>query len=166
MLAAMTPHPDPALNDAVFALPNWGQAQIQSLQSELAKRDAELKRRELKIQQLTLELAHHKRLRFGVKSEALSPEQRDLFLDTRAEDGAAIATELQQQQETVSRPRPHQRTGRKPLPPELPRLEHRHEPASCTCGECGREWVKIGEDISEQLDVEPARFFVHRHIRP
>jgi len=26
--------------------------------------------------------------------------------------------------------------------------------------------VKIGEDVSEQLDVEPARFFVHRHIRP
>ena len=25
---------------------------------------------------------------------------------------------------------------------------------------------KIGEDVSEQLDVEPARFFVHRHIRP
>jgi transposase len=24
----------------------------------------------------------------------------------------------------------------------------------------------MGEDISEQLDVEPARFFVHRHIRP
>jgi transposase len=26
--------------------------------------------------------------------------------------------------------------------------------------------VKIGEDITEQLDVEPAKFFVHRHIRP
>jgi len=26
--------------------------------------------------------------------------------------------------------------------------------------------IKIGEDISEQLDVEPAKFFVHRHIRP
>jgi transposase len=25
--------------------------------------------------------------------------------------------------------------------------------------------VKIGEDITEQLDVEPAKFFVHRHIR-
>ena len=37
---------------------------------------------------------------------------------------------------------------------------------SCTCGDCGRDLVKIGEDISEQLDVEPARFFVHRHIRP
>jgi transposase len=26
--------------------------------------------------------------------------------------------------------------------------------------------VKIGEDVSEQLDIEPARFFVVRHIRP
>jgi transposase len=26
--------------------------------------------------------------------------------------------------------------------------------------------VKIGEDVTEQLDVEPAKFFVHRHIRP
>jgi len=48
----------------------------------------------------------------------------------------------------------------------LPRIEHRHEPESCTCGKCGADLVKIGEDISEQLDVEPAKFFVHRHIRP
>ena len=34
------------------------------------------------------------------------------------------------------------------------------------CGQCGADLVKIGEDVSEQLDVEPARFFVHRHIRP
>jgi transposase len=52
------------------------------------------------------------------------------------------------------------------LPEHLPRIEHRHEPESCTCGQCGKDLVKIGEDISEQLDVEPARFFVHRHIRP
>ena len=31
---------------------------------------------------------------------------------------------------------------------------------------CGKDLVKIGEDITEQLDVEPAKFFVHRHIRP
>ena len=52
------------------------------------------------------------------------------------------------------------------MPPHLPRIEHRHEPESCTCEQCGRDLVKIGEDISEQLDVEPAKFFVHRHIRP
>jgi transposase len=52
------------------------------------------------------------------------------------------------------------------LPDHLPRIEHRHEPESCQCGQCGRDLVKISEDVTEQLDVEPARFFVHRHIRP
>ena len=155
------------------ALPEWVQSQISTLQFQLAERDlklverdAELKRRELKIQQLTLELAHHKRIRFGCKSEALSPEQRDLFVEASDEDGAAIVAELEQQQAPTTAPRQYKRTGRNPLPPELPRIEHRHEPESCTCGDCGRALVKIGEDISEQLDVEPARFFVHRHIRP
>lgn len=157
---------DPTLNHTISALPDWVQAQIEALQAELAEREAELKRRELKIQQLTLELAHHKRIRFGVKSEAFSSEQRELFVDAADEDGAAIAAELAQQQESGSAPRRPKPTGRKPLPPELPRIEHRHEPASCSCGQCGCDLVLIGEDVSEQLDVEPARFFVHRHIRP
>jgi transposase len=145
---------------------------VVALQMQLAERDANLtqktvalKRAELKIQQLVLELAHHKRLRFGVKSEALSPEQRDLFIETADEDGAAIVAQIEQNVPAAARPR-RSPTGRKPLPPELPRIEHRHEPESCTCGKCGNALVKIGEDISEQLDVEPARFFVHRHIRP
>ena len=154
-------------------LPEAVRAQISALQSQLAERDAtlverdtELKRRELKIQQLTLELAHHRRIRFGCKSEALTSEQRDLFIESSDEDGAAIVAELEQQQAPATAPRQHKRAGRNPLPAELPRIEHRHEPESCICGDCGRDLVKIGEDISEQLDVEPARFFVHRHIRP
>jgi len=151
--------------DPCLLLPEWAQAQIATLQSQLAEREAELKRRELKIHQLTLELAHHRRIRFGAKSEVLGAEQRELFLDSRAEDEAAILAELEQQR--AARPaRQAKRTGRHPLPAALPRIEHRHEPASCTCGTCGAGLVKIGEDISEQLDVEPARFFVHRHIRP
>lgn len=142
------------------------QAEINALQTQLVALDAELKRRDLKIQQLTLELAYLKRVRFGCKSEALTSEQRDLFIETGDEDSAAIAAELEEQQNPAEMPRPHKRSGRNPLPPELPRIEHRHEPESCTCGACGRELVKIGEDISEQLDVEPARFFVRRHIRP
>lgn len=68
-------------------------------------------------------------------------------------------------QTPVKKPkRPH--AGRQPLPAHLSRIEHYHEPASCQCEECGRALVKIGEDISEQLDVQPAQFFVHRHIRP
>jgi len=93
---------DLPLSRTISALPDWVQAQIQALQSELAQREAELKRREVKIQQLTLELAHHKRIRFGAKSEAFSSEQRDLFVDAGDEDGAAIAAELAQQRESGS----------------------------------------------------------------
>jgi transposase len=102
------------LKDPNPALPDWLRAQVSALQLQLAERDAELKRRELKIQQLTLELAHHKRIRFGCKSEALTPEQRDLFVDACDEDGAAIVAELEQQQEPAHRARHTNARGRNP----------------------------------------------------
>jgi transposase len=124
----------------------------------------------LKIQALTLELAHHKRLRFGQNSEALAAAgQRELFEETVAADQAALEAELEQLTQKIRSKAPRKpriRAGRQPLPPHLPRIEHRHEPESCQCGECGQGLVKIGEDLTEQLDVEPARFFVRRHIRP
>ena len=48
---------------------------------KLARLEQKLKHAELKIQALTLELAHHKRLRFGVKSESLPAAQRELFAE-------------------------------------------------------------------------------------
>jgi transposase len=57
--------------------------------------------------------------------------------------------------------------GRKPLPEELPRVEviHDIDEADKVCG-CGRELSRIGEEVSEQLDIVPARVQVIRHIRP
>ena len=168
-------NPDPALA-------NWITAAVQTLvdqaQKDAAHASAELRIAQTKIQALTLELAHLRRMRFGVRNEALTAEQRDLFQETWASDIAAAEAELAKQQASAAPidaqvPRaPRPRAGRQPLPDHLPRmalgqpLEHLHEPESCTCGQCGHDLTKIGEDISEQLDVEPARFFVHRHIRP
>jgi len=144
-------------------------ALVQALLDQV-KKDAEtLQAKDLKIQALILELAHLRRLRYGVKSEALSGLQRDLFEESCNEDIAALEAEVEQTGDqtgaTVTKPK-RPRAGRQPLPPHLPRIEHRHEPESCHCGQCGKDLVKIGEDITEQLDVEPAKFFVHRHIRP
>lgn len=156
--------PDPALekwlSETVHALAH----QVQKDATHLSAKEAELKNARLKIQALTLELAHHKRMKFGVRTESLSAEQRDLFIEEGETDLAAIQTEIAQVMPT-SRP-PRKSSGRQALPENLPRIEHRHEPESCACGQCGNDLTKIGEDISEQLDVEPARFFVHRHIRP
>jgi transposase len=166
-------------------LPNWVASTVQKLidqaheeaaetarlSEQIARRDTELHAAQTKIQALVLELAHLRRMRFGARSEAFTGEERDLFQETLASDIAAAEDKLAKEQEEKSAtppvpkpPRP--RAGRQPLPDHLPRIEHHHEPESCTCGTCGSDLVKIGEDISEQLDVEPAKFFVHRHIRP
>jgi transposase len=150
------------------------QAHIMALQGQAKKdlkaKDAEIYAKDLKIQALVLELAHLRRMRYGAKSEALSPVQQDLFEDSRAEDLAAVQAELEQataeQPATPAAKRQRPRAGRQPLPAHLPRIEHRHEPDACQCEQCGRDLVQIGEDLTEQLDVEPAKFFVHRHIRP
>ena len=141
-------------------------AKVIRLTDELTSQVAALQHADTKIQSLTLELAHLRRIRYGVKNEALSAEQRDLFQETWNTDLAAVEAEIEQLPITPSKPEPRARAGRQRPPEHLPRIEHRHEPESCTCGQCGQEMVKIGEDVSEQLDVEPARFFVHRHIRP
>lgn len=138
---------------------------IQGLQTALENKDAELQQKDLKIQALMLELAHLRRIRYGKKHEALSSIQHDLFEESRLEDIAAVTEEAEQLAPSARRPK-RDRAGRQPLPDHLPRIEHRHEPESCQCGQCGHKLVKIKEDVTEQLDVEPARFFVHRHIRP
>ncbi|OXR47970.1 hypothetical protein PuT2_15005 [Pusillimonas sp. T2] len=135
---------------------------------------ADLKASEAKCEALVHELARLKRLRFGASSEILSAHVRDLFDETLAADIAACESRLEalreREAEDAHKPLPapsrSKRNGRAPLPAQLERIEHRHEPDSCTCGQCGTALVKIGEDIREQLEIIPARFIVHRHIRP
>jgi len=160
---------DAAAKTQVAALVQALLDQVKMDAQTIQAKNIDIQAKDLKIQALILELAHLRRLRYGVKNEALSGLQRDLFEETCNEDIAALEAEVEQADDqastTVTKPK-RPRAGRQPLPPHLPRIEHRHEPESCQCGQCGKDLVKIGEDITEQLDVEPAKFFVHRHIRP
>ena len=141
-----------------------------ALQPPISSRDSEITRltevvrsQEIKIQALIQEVAYLRRIRYGVKSETMSAEQRSLFEDDVVQDIAAVESELKL---PVTSSVPRTRAGRQTLPEHLERVEVRHEPDSCTCTACQSNLVKIGEDVSEQLDIEPARFFVIRHIRP
>lgn len=135
----------------------------------LQSNQAEIQNKDNKIQALTYELAYLRRTRYGVKSEAFSQLQQDLFADTWNEDVSAVEAQLDElsdsqpgKDKTPRRPR----AGRQPLPDHLPRIEFCHEPDACQCARCGSELIKIREDITEQLDVTPAVFTVHRHVRP
>ena len=58
--------------------------------------------------------------------------------------------------------RVRQHPGRQALPAGLPRVERviACTAEQCVCGGCGRETTVIGYEESEQLDVEPAKYFV------
>lgn len=143
------------------ALAEWVGKLLEKTQNDALR----IRQADLKIQALAFELAYYKRIRFANKSEQFTAEQRELFEESWTTDTSALEAEVEQSG-SAPKPTKRERAGRQPLPEHLPRIEHRHEPESCTCGQCGQDMVRIGEDISEQLDVEPAKFFVHRHIRP
>ena len=55
--------------------------------------------------------------------------------------------------------------GRAPLPDHLDREEIHLYPDNLDCPCCGHEMEPAGEEVSEELGMVPARFFVRRRIR-
>src|SRR5947209_19592886 len=99
---------------------------------------------------------------FGPNSETLN----NLQLELRAEDGPSVTAdevEAESKREPVKEAPKRERKshpGRERLPEHLKRVEQVIPCDDRTCGGCGKETAVIGYDESEQLDVEPARYFV------
>ena len=70
-------------------------ALVESLEAKVQSQAATIHFKETKIQALTHELANYKRIKFGVKAEALTQVQRDLFEETLDTDIAALDAELE-----------------------------------------------------------------------
>jgi transposase len=96
--------------------------------------------------------------------EDLHPGQAGLFNEAEA---LAAAPEMAPVSVTI---RAHQRLkhGRKRLDAALPRVEVIHDisEAEKRCAADGTTLERIGEEISEQLDYQPAKIRVIRNIRP
>jgi transposase len=122
----------------------------------LASKDRELQYRQLKIEQLTHEMAVLKRWKFAARSEQLHGVQRSLLDEAIDADLEAIAVELATLRSPEHTPPAKDKPKRSPLPAHLPRVEVRHEPQQTVCS-CGCEMKRIGEDVSEKLDYTPRR---------
>lgn len=133
------------------------------LLEQLASKDKELKAKQLKIGQLTHEMAILKRYRFDRRSEQMDPMQRSLLDESIDADIEAISLELEVLNDAPSAV-PKDKPRRTVLPASLPRREVRHEPEATQCS-CGCSLERIGEDVSEKLDYIPGVFEVERHIR-
>ena len=124
-----------------------------------AKADADAR-----IERLHALLKALERARYGRRSEALDPDQHAFaFEEVETGIGAAEAV-LDATPSAPSRDRVPRSRNR--LPDHLERVEVVVEPEGLDCA-CGCEArVKIGEDVSERLDVVPARFRVIVTRRP
>ncbi len=137
---------------------------LEAAHDKVATLSARLRSRDVLIEQLKLQLARLRRMKFGRSSESLDAkiEQLELSLE-ELEANAAIAPEA-----PAPDPQPANKPVRKPLPAQLPREPHVHEPSSgnCNCPKCGGKLRAMGEDISEVLEYIPEHWKVHRHVRP
>ena len=133
-----------------------------------------IKWRDAKIESIMLQLARLKAWKFGAKTERMNAEQRSIFEETLAADEASLQAQLAALQPSVpaqggrtTDKEPRRQPKREALPPHLPRVDTRIEPENthCPSPECGQPMVRVGEDISERLDIVPAQFFVQRQIR-
>ena len=120
------------------------------------------------IVRLRQENAELKRMVFGRKAERFigSGPDGQLSLDLGADQKASTEGEPKTEEITYTRQKKQGgvvkiHPGRAPLPAHLPRVEVTIEPAEDTEG-----LLRIGEEITEELDYKPGTFFVRRYRRP
>ena len=132
--------------------------QIVELQKELAWA-------KLKIQVLEERLRLERIRKYGPGSEKLSDAQLQLLDLEPGVSHAEVQAESQRESLPPAPEKPPKRRkhpGRQELPTGLARVERviACTPEQCTCKACGQAKAVIGYDVSEQLDVKPAQYFV------
>jgi transposase len=135
--------------------------------------EEELQRLEAEIHRLTLaNKCLHERMRlallekYGAKSEQLTDAQLHLLQDEPGVSRCEVELEAQlpeQGKAEAAKVQKRRHPGRNELPAHLPRVEKivPCSPEQCQCGQCQKTMPVIGYDISEELDVIPAKYVVN-----
>ncbi|MFN7597842.1 MAG: IS66 family transposase zinc-finger binding domain-containing protein, partial [Cereibacter sp.] len=104
-------------------------------------------------------MAGHRAHRFGASSE--TAEQLQLALETR-EIAAAAMTARMKLPDIEEQDKPK----RRPIPDHVPRMEVELSPGTDACADCGGRLLRIGEDVTDEVEYVPARFSVPSIVRP
>jgi transposase len=140
---------------------------VDALKAALIEAQAKLSGAQALIQHLQLVIAKLRRERFGPRSERSQGllDQMELELEELAAAAGEDAVKPAEAAPVQVRSFTRRKAERRAFPPDLPRRRIVHPaPSSCPC--CGGTRLsKIGEDITETLDVIPRRWFVTEHVR-
>jgi len=123
-----------------------------------------------------------KRMLFGRRSEKLPPddpnqgflfgridpqEQQEEAQASPEESASSQGDASEADEEPAPRRRRTKHRGRRPLPAHLMRCVHDIHPPQeeQTCPSCGHAKTVFGADVTEELEMIPAKFFVNRYVR-
>ena len=133
--------------------------------------EAEARARALLIEQMKFTIAKLKHERFGQSSErSVVLDQLELQLADMEEDASEAEAAAQMAAAKAASERievcafARRKPARRPLPENLPR-ERVIYPAPSACPCCGGFLRKIGEDVTETLELIPRQWKVIQHVR-
>lgn len=135
------------------------------------------------LQAMVIALQHQvlqlQRMLFGRRSERLLPDdpaQGFLFgriepqeqpEESQVEEPPASDESADEDEEPAPRRRNTNHRGRRPLPAHLMRCVHEIHPSEQdqACPSCQHAKTIFGADVTEELEMIPAKFFVNRYVR-
>src|SRR5207237_954035 len=116
------------------------------------------------VAHLKLLIAKMKRDRFGQSAERGRHLLDQLELQLEELEASATEDEIAASATSVVPSFTRRRPVRAPLPAHLPR-ERVVIPAPCACPACGGKLAKLGEDVTETLEVVPRQWKVIQTVR-
>ena len=146
-------------------------AALLEAQAKARNAEAEVRARELLIEQMKFTIAKLRHEQFGQSSERSAVlEQLELQLAdmeedaSQAEAAARIAADAAARQKITVTAFERRKPARRPLPEHLPRERIVYSsPSACPC--CGGILHKLGEDVTETLELIPRQWKVIQHVR-
>jgi transposase len=164
---AVSPMPDDV--EALKALLSAATRRAEEAEAQLANAQARVSATEAMIAHIKLQIAKLRRERYGPSAERTRHllEQMELQLEDLEADACEddLAAEAAVQKTTKVTAFERKRPARKPFPEHLPR-ERVVIPAPCSCPACGGVRLsKLGEDVTETLEVIPRQWKVIQTVR-
>jgi hypothetical protein len=139
------------------------ESQLKLSLSQNSAFESQLKSNESRLNQMQFQIDQMTRLLFGAKRERFIPEQdeKQLTLPFDVEEDKSVEKEQEVITYTRNKRKRENHPGRLPLPDHLPVEEIIIEPEEDTSGmKC------IGKEVTDQLELIPAKLFIKRYIRP
>ena len=114
------------------------------------------------VESLERKVEWFKRHVFGKKTERITTDPFQLFLLGTESAPAVVETENKIEVPAHSRKK---HPGRREIPEHVPVERTEYLPEETICDGCGKELVRIGEEVTKELDYIPANLILREHAK-